>query len=123
MDQVSPSRDLRVKSAIFYPYLLLLVKLPVCGRGRTACHTVTLEKMVGLFILLRICGEIILLSFVCSKARTLFEKNAAPILHLSGMDVTVVKVRWLGIVDCLSCHFLKRTLFSSEQKSLLKTEK
>ncbi|GAB1290717.1 Acylglycerol kinase, mitochondrial [Apodemus speciosus] len=25
------------------------------------------------------------------KARTLFEKNAAPILHLSGMDVTVVK--------------------------------
>jgi hypothetical protein len=31
--------------------------------------------------------------FVYSKARTLFEKNAAPILHLSGMDVTVVKVR------------------------------
>ncbi|KAL0618368.1 Acylglycerol kinase, mitochondrial, partial [Plecturocebus cupreus] len=25
------------------------------------------------------------------KARTLFEKNAAPILHLSGMDVTIVK--------------------------------
>ncbi|XP_054844099.1 acylglycerol kinase, mitochondrial isoform X2 [Eublepharis macularius] len=26
------------------------------------------------------------------KARSLFEKNAAPILHLSGLDVTVVKV-------------------------------
>lgn len=25
------------------------------------------------------------------KARTLFEKNAVPILHLSGMDVTIVK--------------------------------
>lgn len=38
-------------------------------------------------------------SFVYSKARTLFEKNAAPILHLSGMDVTVVKVRTLQSVD------------------------
>ncbi|XP_045144844.1 acylglycerol kinase, mitochondrial [Echinops telfairi] len=30
------------------------------------------------------------------KARTLFEKNAAPILHLSGMDVTVVKTDYEG---------------------------
>ncbi|KAM7325636.1 hypothetical protein ACRRTK_015889 [Alexandromys fortis] len=30
-------------------------------------------------------------SLLVSKARTLFEKNSAPILHLSGMDVTVVK--------------------------------
>lgn len=37
--------------------------------------------------------NICVFSFVYSKARTLFEKNAAPILHLSGMDVTVVKVR------------------------------
>ena len=34
--------------------------------------------------------------FVYSKARTLFEKNAAPILHLSGMDVTVVKTDYEG---------------------------
>lgn len=27
-----------------------------------------------------------------SKANTLFEKNAAPILHLAGVEVTVVKV-------------------------------
>lgn len=27
-----------------------------------------------------------------SKANALFEKNAAPILHLAGIDVTVVKV-------------------------------
>ncbi|KAJ8782897.1 hypothetical protein J1605_009505 [Eschrichtius robustus] len=31
-----------------------------------------------------------------SKARTLFEKNAAPILHLSGMDVTIVKTDYEG---------------------------
>ncbi|KAG8138292.1 putative Acylglycerol kinase mitochondrial-like protein [Naja naja] len=30
------------------------------------------------------------------KARTLFEKNAAPILHLSGLDVTVVKTDYEG---------------------------
>ncbi|XP_032498118.1 acylglycerol kinase, mitochondrial isoform X1 [Phocoena sinus] len=30
------------------------------------------------------------------KARTLFEKNAAPILHLSGMDVTIVKTDYEG---------------------------
>ncbi|XP_001375553.1 acylglycerol kinase, mitochondrial isoform X1 [Monodelphis domestica] len=30
------------------------------------------------------------------KARNLFEKNAAPILHLSGMDVTVVKTDYEG---------------------------
>ncbi|XP_045421325.1 acylglycerol kinase, mitochondrial isoform X2 [Lemur catta] len=30
------------------------------------------------------------------KARTLFEKNAAPILHLSGMDVTVIKTDYEG---------------------------
>ncbi|XP_041531461.1 uncharacterized protein LOC121463352 [Microtus oregoni] len=30
------------------------------------------------------------------KARALFEKNAAPILHLSGMDVTVVKTDYEG---------------------------
>ncbi|XP_054979916.1 acylglycerol kinase, mitochondrial [Sorex araneus] len=30
------------------------------------------------------------------KARSLFEKNAAPILHLSGMDVTVVKTDYEG---------------------------
>lgn len=32
-------------------------------------------------------------SVISSKAGNLFEKNAAPILHLSGLDVTVVKVR------------------------------
>ncbi|EPY80700.1 acylglycerol kinase, mitochondrial [Camelus ferus] len=36
------------------------------------------------------------LSLLFSKARTLFEKNAAPILHLSGMDVTVVKTDYEG---------------------------
>ncbi|XP_033288212.1 acylglycerol kinase, mitochondrial isoform X7 [Orcinus orca] len=30
------------------------------------------------------------------KARILFEKNAAPILHLSGMDVTIVKTDYEG---------------------------
>nr|XP_013802848.1 PREDICTED: acylglycerol kinase, mitochondrial isoform X2 [Apteryx mantelli mantelli] len=30
------------------------------------------------------------------KARTLFEKNAAPILHLSGLDITVVKTDYEG---------------------------
>nr|XP_010308968.1 PREDICTED: acylglycerol kinase, mitochondrial-like [Balearica regulorum gibbericeps] len=30
------------------------------------------------------------------KARNLFEKNAAPILHLSGLDVTVVKTDYEG---------------------------
>ncbi|XP_041910507.1 acylglycerol kinase, mitochondrial-like [Arvicola amphibius] len=30
------------------------------------------------------------------KARTLFEKNAGPILHLSGMDMTVVKTDYEG---------------------------
>uniref|UniRef100_A0A8C5XPV8 Acylglycerol kinase, mitochondrial n=1 Tax=Microcebus murinus TaxID=30608 RepID=A0A8C5XPV8_MICMU len=30
------------------------------------------------------------------KARTLFEKNAAPILHLSGMDVTIIKTDYEG---------------------------
>uniref|UniRef100_A0A8C8RFM3 Acylglycerol kinase, mitochondrial n=1 Tax=Pelusios castaneus TaxID=367368 RepID=A0A8C8RFM3_9SAUR len=30
------------------------------------------------------------------KARNLFEKNAAPILHLSGMDITVVKTDYEG---------------------------
>lgn len=32
-------------------------------------------------------------SVISSKAGNLFEKNAAPILHLSGLDVTVIKVR------------------------------
>ncbi|NXD08906.1 AGK protein, partial [Nothocercus nigrocapillus] len=35
-------------------------------------------------------------SISSSKARTLFEKNAAPILHLSGLDVTVVKTDYEG---------------------------
>lgn len=35
----------------------------------------------------------LLLLFSSSKARNLFEKNAAPILHLSGLDVNIVTVR------------------------------
>lgn len=49
------------------------------------------------FFLLRTFVKIfVFFSFVYSKARTLFEKNAAPILHLSGMDVTVVKTDYEG---------------------------
>ncbi|NXR97331.1 AGK protein, partial [Oxylabes madagascariensis] len=35
-------------------------------------------------------------SVISSKAGNLFEKNAAPILHLSGLDVTVVKTDYEG---------------------------
>ena len=38
----------------------------------------------------------VFVSVWCRKARKLFEKNAAPVLHVAGMDVTVVEVR---------CHY------------------
>jgi hypothetical protein len=31
------------------------------------------------------------------KARKLFEKNAAPVLHVAGMDVTVVEVSYVYV--------------------------
>lgn len=41
------------------------------------------------------------------KANNLFEKNAAPILHLAGVEITVVKV-WFVFVFCESrIHLLK----------------
>ncbi len=35
-----------------------------------------------------------LLYFLCRKANRLFEKNAAPILHLAGVEVKIVKVQY-----------------------------
>ncbi|KAB0404157.1 hypothetical protein E2I00_018889 [Balaenoptera physalus] len=50
------------------------------------------------------------------KARTLFEKNAAPILHLSGMDVTIVKATFskipIGFIPLGQTSSLSQTLFA-----------
>uniref|UniRef100_A0A8C4JYN4 Acylglycerol kinase, mitochondrial n=1 Tax=Dromaius novaehollandiae TaxID=8790 RepID=A0A8C4JYN4_DRONO len=49
------------------------------------------------------------------KARTLFEKNAAPILHLSGLDVTVVKAAFskipIGFIPLGKTSTLSHTLY------------
>lgn len=64
-----------------------------------SCSTLVKVVRLSLLPLESWCQNFCVFSFVYSKARTLFEKNAAPILHLSGMDVTVVKVRILHSVD------------------------
>lgn len=82
------------------------------------------------FILsLRMCLKILCFfpPFVYSKARTLFEKNAAPILHLSGMDVTVVKVRLplesLRTQITISHVFMCSLLLPSEQNPVFTEDK
>ncbi|XP_072255066.1 acylglycerol kinase, mitochondrial [Pyxicephalus adspersus] len=55
--------------------------------GNQLIHPNTVVKKATVFLNPAACK---------GKARTLFEKNAAPILHLAGIDVTIVKTDYEG---------------------------
>lgn len=69
-------------------------------------------------------------SLINRKANNLFEKNAAPILHLAGMEVNIVKVSvsYMYILPlsifCASCHqhthyFPRQTDYEGQAKKLM----
>lgn len=62
----------------------------------SVCHQHTLEHGSYLASQSALNMVIIVFKFLCTffhrKANSLFEKNAAPILHLAGIEVKVIKV-------------------------------